>query len=508
MRPMLNPTLVALLVSTALNPALAQSHGGDIDIAFIGDPPTFDPSASTADLVGMVTQHFFENLFTFGSDFQPTPMLAVEMPEISADGLTYDIALRENVLFHDGSSMDAADVVASLERWLAFASRGRQTAERVESIKQTGDYSVRITLKEPYAPLVALLALNNSAAIIVPEEIADQRPLKDLIGTGPYRIERHLPDQYLQLVRFEGYVARDGGPDGYGGTKHAYLDEIRILPIADSSTRVNALIAGDILFASNLPTEAYEALVDANLDPLINSPAGRATIAFNMKEGPTSDIRVRRAIQAALAPDDLMRAAFGSELFYTVDGAMYPDSYVWHTDAGTENYFPAGNPDLARQLLEEAGYNGEQLVLLTSQQFDFQYRIALVAQQQLEAVGLNIDLQNVEWAALTQIRDDPSAWALRTGSSPYLAEPALTIPPDTSSGWWATDAKSEVVAAFNMESDPDARVARHADFQVLFYQEVPFYIVGSFNDLAGKSPSLMGIEPRAWPFFWNAWLER
>lgn len=119
---------IALLLGTALiassSFAFAQEKGGVINVATVGEPPTLDPMASTADLVGIVSQHMFETLYTFDKDWKPTPLLAVAMPEISADGKTYTIKLRSGVKFHDGTDMDATDVVASLERWTKTASRG------------------------------------------------------------------------------------------------------------------------------------------------------------------------------------------------------------------------------------------------------------------------------------------------------------------------------------------------------------------------------------------------
>src|SRR6478736_814487 len=95
---------IALLLGTALvastSFAFAQEKGGVINVATIGEPPTLDPMASTADLVGIVTQHMYETLYTFDKDWGVTPLLAADMPKISPDGLTYTIALRTGVKFH------------------------------------------------------------------------------------------------------------------------------------------------------------------------------------------------------------------------------------------------------------------------------------------------------------------------------------------------------------------------------------------------------------------------
>ena len=88
----------------------------EIDVAMIGEPDTFDPMVSTKDVVSIVTQHFVETLFTFDDNWATVPLLAAAMPDVSDDGLTYVIPIREGVTFHDGSTMDASciEIYASL----------------------------------------------------------------------------------------------------------------------------------------------------------------------------------------------------------------------------------------------------------------------------------------------------------------------------------------------------------------------------------------------------------
>mgnify|MGYP002041271804 FL=1 len=117
---------------TALStPALCATpvKGGTISVATIGEPPTLDPMSSTADLVGILTQHFFETLYTFDAKWNLTPLLADKMPDVSADGLVYTIPLRQGITFHDGSKMDSSDVLASLKRWTETATRGKGAAK-------------------------------------------------------------------------------------------------------------------------------------------------------------------------------------------------------------------------------------------------------------------------------------------------------------------------------------------------------------------------------------------
>ena len=183
--------------------------GGTIAVATAGEPPTLDPMESPADVVGMISQHIFETLYTWGDGWRIVPLLAADMPAISEGGRVYTIPLRSSVAFHDGTTMTSADVLASLERWMSIAQRGQQTKENVESVTAPDERTIRIALKQPFAPLMSLLSLQTSAAIIIPRGNQKQ-PMADYIGTGPYRFVARMPDRYVQLRRFDGYVAPHG----------------------------------------------------------------------------------------------------------------------------------------------------------------------------------------------------------------------------------------------------------------------------------------------------------
>src|SRR5204863_297302 len=135
----------------------APQKGGAANIAMIGEPQTLDPMASTADLVGIITQHVYELLYTFDANWNVTPMLAESMPVISKDGLVYTIPLRKDVKFHNGKEMTSDDVVASLKRWMDTAPRGKAVAKEIKSLEAKGPNSIVITLNRPYTPLLAHL---------------------------------------------------------------------------------------------------------------------------------------------------------------------------------------------------------------------------------------------------------------------------------------------------------------------------------------------------------------
>ncbi|QTF06591.1 ABC transporter substrate-binding protein [Brenneria izadpanahii] len=507
MSKLLHILLLACLTA-AVQPTAALAEpvkGGIVNVATIGEPPTLDPMISSADLVGTISQHIFETLFTFDSQWNVVPLLAQAMPVISDGGKTYRITLRQGVHFHDGTTMTSSDVAASLQRWMTLANRGKQAAAAIDAVSADGPDAIIIRLKRPFAPLLALLALNNSAAVILPSRLADQSPLREFIGTGPYRLQSHQPDRYIQLTRFDDYSSRSEAPDGFGGARHRYLDEIRFVPVPDPNTRVEGAVSGQFQYVDSLPVEALSRLRGGKTVPEILRPFGWPVFVMNTRQGLMTDLTLRRSVQAALAPQDMLMAAFGSADFFSVDGAMYPEGYVWHTDAGAEAYRPQGDTAKASALLKQAGYDGRPLRILTSRQYEFHYKMAQVAQAYLQAAGFKVQLDVVEWATLTQNRADPAKWDIYITHSPFLPEPSLTgFLSDDSPGWWQSPGKRAALDAFNSETDPSRRVALWADVQRVIYQEAPVFKVGDFNSLAARAPALQGIAPSPWPYFWNA----
>lgn len=483
------------------------ARGGTIKVATIGEPPTLDPMTSTADLVGIITQHIYETLYTFDANWQVTPLVAEALPEIADGGKSLTIRIRDGLTFHDGTDLTASDVVASLNRWMEMASRGKLAAGHVTGIEAVDDLTVRITLSAPFAPLPSLLALNNSAAVIMPEEKV-AGPLDHPVGSGPYMLKERAPDRYIQLVRFDGYKPREGEPDGYGGARHAYLDEIDFIPVPNANTRVEGAIAGQYDYADALPVESFDRIQGGESEALLLEPFGWPVMVMNMREGLLADPDLRKAVQAALNPEDMMAAAFGSTDFYAADGALYPEGFIWHTEAGVEAY-NQNDQEAAAALVEKAGYDGRTpLRILTSRQYEFHYKMGLVAAEYLKLAGFKVDLQVSDWATLTQRRNEPGLWEIYITHSPFLPEPSLTGSyADNAPGWWDTPRKREVLEAFNTETDPDRRIALFAEVQQAVFDEVPFYKVGNFNGLSAKAPRLQGFQPTAWPHFWNAWVE-
>src|SRR5204863_522474 len=137
--------------------------------------------------------------------------------------------LRKGVRFHNGKEMTSADVVPSLQHWAKLSTTGKAVWKSVEAIEAKDPYTVVIYLKEPSGSLLYALGSPNNGGAIYPKEVvaaAGDAPVKEYIGTGPYRFVEHKPDRHVKIARFKEYSARSEAPNGYGGKRTAYIDEI------------------------------------------------------------------------------------------------------------------------------------------------------------------------------------------------------------------------------------------------------------------------------------------
>jgi peptide/nickel transport system substrate-binding protein len=221
--------------------------------------------------------------------------------------------------------------------------------------------------------------------------------------------------------------------------------------------------------------------------------------------------KLRQAIQAALDMEPIMAAGVGHSLFYRLDPGLSPrEAVLWHSTAGNALY-NQNDKEKARRLLKEAGYAGQPVRWLTTQEYEFLSKPALVAKQQLEEVGFKIDLQVLDWTTLVQRWNKPELFDVASTSFPWLGlDPALTTQVRcTSPGWWCFEEKERLLGKLTREADPRQRKAIIDRIQTLFYEDVGRIKFGDMFALSVVRKELRG-DFRSIPFFhfWNAWLEK
>jgi peptide/nickel transport system substrate-binding protein len=484
--------------------------GGTLYTTLVGDPPQLDMMAGTQILMRFVSTHMVENLFTRDDEFQVIPELA-DTHEVSDDGLTNTVTLRQGVPFHNGDEMTARDVVACIERWTEISGMGGTWSESVDDIEQIDDYTIEVHMNTPLGTFAPMLANRMGGGCpIYPADLIEgvgSQPFNDVVSTGPYRLVEWVADTHVHMERFEDYASRDEEPRGYGGGKKQYLDEIYFIPVPDEASRIAGLQAGDYHFLDDISPDHLETFED---DPNIIAepePFTWMSLVLNTAEGVMSDVRMRQAVQACLNHEEILRAGYGDH--FRLDPSLILQEMVWHTESGGELY-DQRDPDRAQQLMEEAGYDGETITFLTTSEYTDRYNASMMAAQQMQDVGMNVETDVYDWATVGERRADPELWDLFYTSIGGI-DPALTVfvASTTWPGWWDTDRKVDLAAQLREETDFDARYELFEELQQVFYEEVPVIKLGDIYQIYARSNRLQGFVPliQQGSFLWNTWLE-
>ena len=403
---------LGLLAFGATAEAQASRRGGTLRIANIGEPPTLDPSATTVGITGNVGTQIFETPFAFDASWRPQPML-VDSHAVSADGRTHTFKLRRGVLFHNGKEMTAEDVVASLVRWGKVGSRGAVVFRHVETVTAPDKYTVVMSLKEPFAPLLAFLALPSSMAAIMPKEIAEATPagpVTEFIGTGPYRFVEWIPNRHVRLARWDKYAPRSEPASLYAGRREPLVDEVIYYPVGNVATRIAGVQSGDYDLADDIAQDLYAQLKgDARVVPEIHQPGTWLVFFFNKKAGLMANVKLRQAVIVALSMPPILQVTFGNPDLFQLTPSIYPKGTPWYSETGAA-WYNQGNAERAKQLAAEAGYKGEPIRWLTTQQYPWMHKSSTVAADQLRKAGFNVDQQVYEWAGV--VGSGPAHYAL------------------------------------------------------------------------------------------------
>ena len=494
----------------------AGTPGGTLRVATIGEPPHLDEHQSTAELIAVIGYCAYEGLFTYDAEYQPIPEL-VETHTVSDDGLVHTMALRQGVMFHNGEELKAADAIASVERWGRISGVGQRLMEKTSELAQVDDYTIEFRLSEPYGTILIALAHNTQACVIFPKSILDaagDEPMTSAdqyIGTGPYRLVDWQRDAAMRFERFDDYQSAAGPPNGYGGQKFAYADAIEFIPVPDEAARVAGLQAGDYQLALDVGNDQYAVLQGfPGIVAEILTPTNWDVFFLNWQSPMMENLAMRQAVQAAFDHLPMLQSGRGGDEFIRLDPGLMMQQTPWHSTAG-EEFYNVNDPELAKAKLEEAGYDGTPLRFLTTQEYSYMYGEAIVAQQQLEAVGIVVDLQVTDWATVLENRAKPEAWDMFGTGHGFVPDPSQISyvgQMNQYPGWWSSESSLALAAELLAEAEFDTRMPIFEEIQTAHYTEIPAIKIGDSSNVSFRSESIGGWDGQfeRGVKFWNLWL--
>jgi peptide/nickel transport system substrate-binding protein len=397
--------LVALAILSGAIPAgPAAAQGGHLKVALQGDLSDVDLHMTTHYVSRVALLNVYEMLFTLGEDLGVRPML-VDKHAVSPDGLVYTFTLRKGVKFHGGKTMDAKDVVYTLKKMQAKGCRSAEFKRLMKEIEATDAQTVKITLSAPSAAFLASLANLICPAVVYPDGEAERQggTVTKPVGTGPFEFVEWKKDSSLRIRRFKDYAADSRPASGLAGKKEALVETVDFIPIVDPSVRAAAVERGDVDIAISLSAEDV-ARLRGKPGVVVSAKSGGSfqDLRFGFKKGPFKDnLKLRQAVAYSLDKGEIAKAitvGLGKPA-----PAGIPPGTPYFTPVHAQDPYGKQNLQKAKQLLQEAGYKGEEITLSAHLVPDQIAQAAVVMQSQMQAAGLNVKVKTLESAALQQV---------------------------------------------------------------------------------------------------------
>jgi peptide/nickel transport system substrate-binding protein len=362
-------------------PGFAASGDRPLRFGLSSYPPSFQPWAQAGTAAGTVTLLTHRGLMSYDNTGQLRGELAESWSRDSDAG--WLLHLRSAV-FHNGDSVTSEDVKWTLEQVAGDKSTAymRGQFQGVDRIETPDARTVRIIMKQPTATLPIWLAAYEMP--IVKAGSLDKTGVG--IGCGPFVIQAQDRGVSIDLASFEKFY-KPGLPK---------LKSLRVIVYADETARVAALQSGDVDLIEYVPWQSMSAIEKDPKLKLESTDGPVMYVTFNAAHGPFSDARVRLAVAHAVNRDEIVKSVFfgrGKPL----EGLPIVDSSPFYDDklAHGWNYDPAR----AKQLLAEAGQaNGFACTLLATAQYGMHKDTAVLMQQHLAAVGIEVQLALPDWA--------------------------------------------------------------------------------------------------------------
>lgn len=386
------------MLTTAAAPALAEKV---LNVAFTQDLRGTNPGVDRDGNTDTVHMHVVEGLVAYAADFSIKPMLT-ESWEESEDGLTYTFHLRKGVTFHNGEEMTSAEVKWSWDRFMEKSTKWRCRNYFVNddgtpsATMETPDaYTVVYKLDKPNAIFLGNLARFDcgNTAVMHPDSVGPDGKWKEPIGTGPFTFGAIEPGRYIDLAKFDGYSSRTDTQDGYAGRKEVLVDKVRLHILPEASVIKTAYLAGDLDLIS---------IEAADLPELKKAPKTKIeqaetavwdTLLINSRDPLLQDVRIRQAMAHAIDREQVIQVI--SEGQGRSNPSPVPPVSSYFSDALWEKL--PYDIEKATALLDEAGYNGEPIAILTNKRAGAYYDRALIAQSMLRKAGINTELKVLEW---------------------------------------------------------------------------------------------------------------
>src|ERR671915_939349 len=327
--------MVALLVVVGCGGGGAPESStppGTLYVALDAEPPELDPNLSSAYVDRQVMASLYDKLVDIDQEGEIVPMLAKSY-EVSDDGTVYTFELREGIEFHDGTPFNAEAVKFNLDRYQEKDSVRSTEVEPIESVEVVDPMTVRVTLSEPFAPFLAVLA-DRAGIVASPKAIEESggRISKNPVGTGPFKFVERVTGDHITVERNPDYW-REGLPK---------IDKIIYRGIEDENVQYQNLQSGELDLIDSIPPVEFKSLQESgDYKVSIEQGLGYQGFYLNVTQPPFDNKALRQAVYHLVDREAIVKAALrgalgepGNSPFseqswaYSEESDRYPDPSV------------------------------------------------------------------------------------------------------------------------------------------------------------------------------------
>jgi peptide/nickel transport system substrate-binding protein len=492
-------------LAAALVPATgARAQEKVLRAVLHADVRVLDPHWTTATIAGIHGMLVYDTLFGNDRSLQPQPQM-VGKYDVSPDKLVYTFTLRDGLKFHDGQPVTTKDVLPSLKRWAVRDAVGQKLFSFVDKFEAVDATTFRMSLTKPYNMVLESLGKTGTSVPIIMREadaLTDpQTQIKEAIGSGPFKFakDQWVPGSKAIYLKNPDYVPRPGNEPAsfFAGSKFAGVDRIELVWIPDAQTSMQALINGEIDFYENPSIDFYPILEKAKgvkLETTGDVDSHHGMIRLNHLHPPFNNPKARQAMYHLINQENFLRAVVGDPKYYRICHGLITCATPLASDSGA-HWFKDYNPKKALQLMKEAGYNNEPIVILATTDHNTITPATQVLIQAMREAGLNVDAQAMDWGTTVTRRakkepPDKGGWNIfvtTTGgisSSQPLLHIWLGAACDKGMFGWPCNEKIEALRdsfGFAQSLEEKKKIAR--DAQAAAMEDVVYIPFGQWNQL-------------------------
>lgn len=463
--------------------------------AMAGDAISLDPHDTNDNLSYGIENTMYEGLVGFDKDMKVINVLAESYK--APDAKTFEFKLRKGVKFHTGEDLNAAAVKKSFMRVADPANKLKRNSlySNIDSIETPDEHTVVFKLKEPFGAMLFNFA-HPAGKVIAPSGVdkgKDELARTPKYGTGPFIFKEWVANDHITVTK---------NPNYWNKAAEGKVESITFRAIAESATRVNGLKAGDIDFVLPVPSVDAQVLKNDTSVKIVSAPSIYAFyMAMNVTKKPFDNVKVREALNLAIDRTALRQGVLRG--FADPMTSVLPQQVGFYVKQGDEI---KRDVNKAKQLLQEAGYKGEEFEIWHGNSTERKDLVAAIVQQ-LSEVGFKAKSVPMDNAALStnlwtqdkannKVQLYVGGWSTSTGDADWAIRPLLygkSAPPASYNvGFYDNPKVNKLIEDGLKTADANERAKTYADLQKEIWTDMPWVFLYVPHNIWGLGANVDG----------------